>query len=681
MSIETLNHHNSITEKAAATDFSTASGVDIKTHCVILLNAEQKVCDLLVAENKDKLEFLEMSSSREMLAELINMNKFVDAMVLGVGLKEPVRLAQRVHAMGKDIPLLILTEPEQHETLKQALQFAPFIGNNIIPWSMGSIDRLSQTLSETVKRTQKRRSYSNYVTVAKKRLGEVYRERPQVTHYLDQLLDQAPIGVINVDIKCQVLGLNRCARQILRLTERETLGESLIEIFPLSERDELKQLIAQCVAPSRQRPSKVLDVSKTVGSTRYVEVMASSLVDRSGQLGASVILQDVTARICAEQERSKAEAALRVSESRYRELVQTMSEALALTDEQHRITFVNDSFCNMFGYSSEEVLTKPLLSFVHEDHLEVMKNCILNPEQSDTTQRYETAWMTRNGKKIYTLTSPKRIFDDENGYAGCLGVFTDITERKKIEEREKRHLMEMAHVSRVTTLGEMSSQIAHELSQPLSAISALSTGSLKMLKSNSSNLDEIIESLTDISEQSGRAREVVNRLRNFIRFEEIQYTQIELNKLVHNVVRLVEVEARWHSLPFTLDLHEGPLILEGDRILLEQVLLNLVHNAIEAMEITERKQRRLKISTSTLHEDTLQVEVIDNGPGISKKNIKEVFKTFYTTKPDGIGMGLAIVSSIIVAHKGKISVSNNDTGGATFCFTLPAKKEEVYRGN
>lgn len=670
-----------------AAQVTTASGqitqadTDSNVGHIILLNVDLKLRNLLVVEGNEQLDFDEIGSVGLMYTELEQARSNVDALVLGVQLKDPVRIAQRIHAMGKDIPLLILTEPERYEQLKQALNFSPFLSNNVMPWSTANLDKFPNALLETVRRTQKRRSYRDSIEVAQKRLGEVHHEPPQVTHYLDRLLDHAPIGVLNVDIKGLVLGLNRCASQILRHTEREALGTSLIDIFPLSEREALHDLIAQCVAPARQRSPEVFDISETVGTVRYVEVMAASLVDRSGQLGASVILQDVTARVCAEQERSKAQEALRISEGRYRELVQTMSEALALTDEQHRITFVNDSFCQMFGYSNQEVLSKPLLSFVHRDYLEDMRNCMLNQVHSDDRQRYETAWLTKEGNKIFTLTSPKRIIDPVKGYVGCLGVFTDITELKIIEKREKKHLMEMAHVSRVTTLGEMSSQIAHELSQPLAAISALSTGSLKIMKSNTSDRDEIIESLTDISEQSSRAREIVLRLRNFVRFEEIQYTSIEMNRLVRSVVHLVEVEARWHSLPVTLELQgEIPTTL-GDRILIEQVVLNLVHNAIEAMQATDRHQRGLTIRTSSVAEDKLQVEVIDSGPGISEEDIRQIFKPFFSTKSEGMGMGLAITRSIIKAHNGKLSARNNDDFGATFSFTLPTENRGVDRGS
>lgn len=643
----------------------------------LLLNVDYEVHNLLESKGIEYLCFDEVLSNQQKFIELMQMTSKIDVMVMGVQLKEPVSIAQRVHALNKDIPILILTEPERNEQLKQALMFTPFLSNEVIPWSTDALDKLADTLLETIKRTLKKRRYKQSIAAVQKRLGDAYGERPQVKHFLDRLLDHVPIGVLNVDILGSVMGLNRFASQILNSSEREAIGSSLIDIFPVTEREALRDLIAQCVAPARHRTPVVFDISKIAGKERYVEVMASSLVDRSGQLGATVILQDVTARTLAENERSKAEDALKISEGLYRELVQTMSEALALTDENHCITYVNDSFCNMFGYSSEEVLSKSLLSFVHEDDKAAMHDCMVNPVPGEGVHRYETAWVTKQGEKIFTLTSPKRLFDPEMSYVGCLGVFTDITERKLIEGREKKHLMELAHVSRVTTLGEMSSQIAHELAQPLAAIAALSTGSLKMLKSETADRDEIIQSLTNISEQSSRAREVVLRLRNFVRNDEIQYTRIELDKLIRTVVHLVEMEARWHSLPVQLDL-QGPLpTTMGDRILLEQVILNLVHNAIEAMQIVERHERRLTIRTSNDNAGFLHVEVIDNGPGFVEQDINQIFQPFFSTKSDGMGMGLAITRSIIKAHKGELSASNNVQGGATFCFTLPVGDEEV----
>jgi len=665
-------HLNAIEEERVSSDSKDTAVLG----CVILLNVDIKVRNVLLKGNIDYIEFNEVESSQQVFTRLVQVKNKIDAIVIGVAIKEPVSIAQRIQSVNKECPVLIMSEPEKHIQLQQALLFTPFLSSDVSTWSTDALDQLNNILRDTIQRKQKKQNYKKTIAAAQRRLRDVSHIRPQVKHYLDRLLDHAPIGVLNVDIQGSILGLNRFAVQILNRTERETIGVSLIDIFPASGREALRDLIAQCVAPARHRVPEVFDISETVGKVRIVEVMASSLVDNSGQLGATVILQDVTARVSAERERDQVEEALRSSESLYRELVQTMSEALALTDEKHCITYVNDSFCNMFGYTSEEVIGKELLSFVHDDYSAAMRECMMKPELGSGVHRYETAWVTSKGKKVYTLTSPKRLFDPELGYVGCLGVFTDITERKKIEGREKKHMMELAHVSRVTTLGEMSSQIAHELAQPLAAIAALSTGSLKMLKAETSDPDEIIESLTSISQQSNRAREVVRRLRNFVRNDEMRYEKIDLNQLVRTVIHLIELEARWHSLPVSLEMQGSLPSTSGDRILIEQVVLNLVHNAIEAMQTVAKPLRKLIIRTSSKDDTTLQVEIIDSGPGISEDEIKKIFQPFYTTKPEGMGMGLAITRSIIVAHQGILSATNNEQGGANFCFTLPVEKEE-----
>lgn len=639
---------------------------------IVLLNVDAGVRELLSECLTEHLRIDEMSSPEQLIVELEQMSLQVDAMLLGVQLKEPVRIAQRIHAMGRDVPIVILSEPHHHEQLKQALKFAPFLGNDVTPWSTGELDSLAEALQESVTRAQKRRVYRGTIAAAQQLMGELSRERPQVTHYLDRLLDRAPIGVLNVDIGGVILSLNRRAGQILKLTEREALGTSLSRLFPEAERGRLRNMLAQCVAPIKQRDPEVFDISDAVGTVRYIEVVASSLVDRAGQLGATIIVQDVTGRIRAEQEQRKAEEALRASERCYRELVQTMSEALALTDEHHVITYVNQSFCDMFGYASDEVTGRHLLDLVHEDDQEMMRARMENPSPNGTS-RYETAWVTKDGRKIYTLTSPRQRFDPEKGYLGCLGVFTDITERKEIEERERQHMLELAHMSRVTTMGEMSSQIAHELAQPLSAIAGLSSGCVKLIKGNSETRKEIVDSLKDISKQAKRARDIVVRLRNFVRNEEVERTRIDLNELVRTVAHLANVEARWHSLPIRLELSEPLPATVGDKVLIEQVMLNLVRNAFEAMQSVDTDRRRLTIRTSTIDDHTLEVAVSDTGPGISDELAGQIFEPFFTTKPDGMGMGLAITRSIIDAHGGTLSAAANSLGGATFKFTLPVK--------
>ncbi|MCU7947597.1 MAG: PAS domain S-box protein [Candidatus Thiodiazotropha sp. (ex Cardiolucina cf. quadrata)] len=402
---------------------------------------------------------------------------------------------------------------------------------------------------------------------------------------------------------------------------------------------------------------------------------ASTLVDRSGQLGATIILQDVTVRIQAEEERKNAVNELRASEYRYRELVETMSEALALTDDQYRITFVNRRFCDLFGYTSEEITGRPLVSLVHENSKEMMRQRMASRPQ-DGQDSFETAWLSKDGREIFTLTSPKSIFDQGQQFVGCLGVFTDITERKEVEQREKLHMIELAQVSRVTTIGEMSSQIAHELAQPLSAIGGLSTALLKLLENGDESRDDVTDSLSEILTQANRAREIIIRLRNFVRNDELRQVPIKLNKLINSVIRLANVDARWKGITIVLLLSESLPIAIGDGILIEQVLLNLVRNACEAMQEIDKKHRILTITTRSVDSGNIEVSVDDTGPGLDENVLKQVCQPFFSTKVDGMGMGLAIARSVVEAHGGQLSITNTPQGGASFSFTLPVAANE-----
>ena len=261
--------------------------------------------------------------------------------------------------------------------------------------------------------------------------------------------------------------------------------------------------------------------------------------------------------------------------------------------------------------------------------------------------------------------------DQDARVRGVVAVITDITERKRIEQWERQHLLELSHVSRVTTIGQMSSQIAHELSQPLTAINGLSTALVKLVERGSAGTEEVRETLREISGQAKRAREIVIRLRDFVRRSEIRYIAIDMNETIRTVVRLANIEARHQGIRVELVLAEDLPEVSADRVLIEQVLLNLVRNAVDAMEAVPADARHLRIASAAPDGARVQVTVTDNGAGLTDELIPSLFEPFFTTKDDGMGMGLAITRSIVQAHEGELEVHNNPDAGASFRFTLP----------
>lgn len=290
-----------------------------------------------------------------------------------------------------------------------------------------------------------------------------------------------------------------------------------------------------------------------------------------------------------------------------------------------------------------------------------------------------------SGKQVsfeFTLEYPDNTEQDINAHyipdvaedGSVLGYFIinrDVTELRLHEALDKMHLLETAHVARINTMGEMVAELAHELNQPLAAITIYSDAVNRMLGKETPNIPEIQNALGEIRLQAGRAGEVIRRLREFVSKREIHNEQIQINILIKDVMNLISVEARWYETEVKLELGEAILPVMVDRILIEQVILNLTRNAIEAMCAIDQNKRRLTLKTSRGAHNEVILAVGDTGPGLTVAEIDKIFEPFYTTKVHGMGMGLAISRSIIKAHHGRLWAIPNEYGGTTFTFTLP----------
>jgi C4-dicarboxylate-specific signal transduction histidine kinase len=250
--------------------------------------------------------------------------------------------------------------------------------------------------------------------------------------------------------------------------------------------------------------------------------------------------------------------------------------------------------------------------------------------------------------------------------------------QRKVEEKAKlalqRRQAELAHVLRVGALGEMTAQLAHELTQPLGAIVNYAAGCRRRLQATLEEAHPILEAVDRIASEALRAGEIIRRLRGLVRKTEPRREAVDVNALVGEVVRLVEGEARESNVPIEVSLHPELPKIHADEIQIEQVVMNLVRNALEAMHGGSAAASGLAIETRLVDGTGIEVAVRDSGPGIGNVDPAEIFEPFQTTKPDGLGMGLAISRSIVEAHGGRLWVTPNPTRGVTFSFTLPAKR-------
>ena len=253
-------------------------------------------------------------------------------------------------------------------------------------------------------------------------------------------------------------------------------------------------------------------------------------------------------------------------------------------------------------------------------------------------------------------------------------VFAHTLSRRRSEMEGQRLRQDLAHVGRVSTMGELTASLAHELNQPLTAILSNAQAAQRLLVSDKADLAEIREILGDIVEDDKRAGEVIHRLRGFLKKSNTELAALDIGELVGQVARLVSSDAIIRNVAIRLDLAPGLPPVCGDRVQLLQVILNLLMNGLDAMRESGEVERTLVLRTESGGPAIVVVAVEDSGVGIDEADLDHVFHAFYTTKPDGLGMGLAIARSIVEAHGGHLEARNNPAGGATFSFTLPVIK-------
>jgi signal transduction histidine kinase len=256
---------------------------------------------------------------------------------------------------------------------------------------------------------------------------------------------------------------------------------------------------------------------------------------------------------------------------------------------------------------------------------------------------------------------------------GAVITLVDVTDRKRAELEADRLRGELAHVSRVSTLGELAASLAHELNQPLAAILSNAQAARIILGRPSPDLDEVREILGEVVEDDERAGQVIKRLRSLYRNGHRERAPLDVNELIREVLRLLQNDVLLRGAALRLDLAGGLPPVQGDRIQLQQVMLNLMMNGLDAMRDVPSGQRSLTVRSGPDGPGNLRIEVADTGPGVRETDRERLFEPFFTTKPSGMGMGLPIARSIVEAHGGELSLVSPPGAGAVFQLTIPVR--------
>jgi PAS domain S-box-containing protein len=409
------------------------------------------------------------------------------------------------------------------------------------------------------------------------------------------------------------------------------------------------------------------------GSIKYVRAVARAMRDASGHVEFVGSVSDITAT-------KEAERKLRDSEQRFRDYAETASDWFWETGPDHRVTQVSEH---------SETLTAPA-GLIGLTRWDIAPDADLEPEKWRQHRAALDAHIPfrdlvyrsrdRNGQPIYVRTSGKPFFDANGAFLGYRGVCTDVTAAIRADQAEqalRKAQAELAHVTRVTTLGELTASIAHEINQPLAAVIANADACLGWLRRSPPDLKAARRSVEWIIEDGKRASDVIRHVRALAKRNDIEMAPLDLSAVVREAVALVQREMASHAVSVRMELSSALARIFGDRIQLQQVLINLIMNGIEAMADVHDRPRELAIRSAAEANGTVLVSVADCGVGISEEAMDRLFTPFFTTKSGGLGMGLSICRSIIEAHGGRLSAFANREHGATFQIALPAYREDV----
>jgi PAS domain S-box-containing protein len=407
------------------------------------------------------------------------------------------------------------------------------------------------------------------------------------------------------------------------------------------------------------------------GVLRVVHSQGDVIRDESGrpilQFG---VMQDITRLRQAEQ-------AMRESEQRYRTLFEKARDAFFLLDEQHIVVDVNQQACDALGYSREELIGMRSSQFdakLDERSIEL----VAARARAGETVTFETLHRRRDGS-VFPVEIRSGTFKRGEQML-YLALARDISDRKLAEEtvRAKDQALqavraELARVSRVMTLGELTASIAHEVNQPLAAMVTNAAATMRWLAADPPQTEKARRALQSIADDGRRAGEVILRIRALVQRRPARMSPVSANDVIADVIALAQQELRSNGVVLSRLLSEDLPCVLGDRIQLQQVLLNLVVNAIEAMGTVKDRPRELTIASRLDEPDGVLVEVRDTGPGLEREHADHLFEAFYTTKSEGLGIGLSISRSIVEAHGGRLSAAQNVPHGAIFRFTLPVQ--------
>jgi PAS domain S-box-containing protein len=338
------------------------------------------------------------------------------------------------------------------------------------------------------------------------------------------------------------------------------------------------------------------------------------------------------------------------------------------------ITSWNAGAQRIFGYAAEEVLGRPITILIPADRHDEESQIIAKLRRGESVRHFETVRIRKDGVRIHVSLAISPIRDAAGQVIGASKIARDITERKRAAEALRRAEADLAHVSRVTTMGELTASLAHEVNQPIAAAVTNANTCVRWLARDTPNIEEARDAAMRSAKDGARAAEIISRIRLLFKKGTTQRELVDVNEVIREMIVLLRGEATRYAVSIRADFAADLPRLMADRVQVQQVMLNLIMNSIDAMKDVDG-MRELAIKSQPAENEQLQVSVSDTGVGLPAQQADDIFNSFFTTKLEGTGLGLSISRSIVESHGGRLWAAANSPRGASFYFTLSTKVE------
>lgn len=496
-----------------------------------------------------------------------------------------------------------------------------------------------------------------WMDITKRKLAEESLQQSEARYR--SLVEGAPVCIHEIDLNRRLESINLAGLKMVGVeSESDLAGQEYLSFVDEKDRARISSLLDRAF----NGEASSFEFASNVNSDR--RLYSSNFIPITSQSGEVQKVMGTTEDIT---ERRSAVEELRANEEKFRVLTEK-SAAIVLIVQAHRIVYGNAMLTAISGYSLDEISRLRFLDLIHPDDRDlVAQRYHQRLTGGSPPQRYEFRIVTKNGETRWIDYSGQLI--DFKGAPAILATSVDVTDRKTAEEQLRQKELQLAHVSRLSTMGEMVAGIAHEINQPLSAIANYAAASRNALGAmTDEDNSQIATWLQHVNEQAVCCGEIIRRLRDFVTKDNDDPECVELNEVVHDSVALIQSTLRHQSVIIDCQIPESSPQVMASHVQLQQVLLNLLRNACEAA-FTSTTPRIIVLVD--IHDGHARVSVEDNGPGVEDSDRPRLFDTFFTTKPDGMGMGLPISKSIVEAHGGSLRFDAEHSEGARFHIEFP----------